>query len=161
MAFDFKILVGQNGADFVNLGNDLAITTSVSTMLFLSMFGGNIEASTVQGRRPDDDKSYWANDLEEDPSRYFNSLTERTIRDTALNSAGRTKIENAIKEDVKFLNNYFTITVTVEILSDDLLRIKLFLTQIDTGREEELVINIQRTNGDFSILDFSISDFYI
>lgn len=149
MAFDLKLIETNNGGDFVNLGNDLAVTNGIITMIYLALFGGN---------------NWWANDLlmKSQPSQMFNSITETTLNNTALNSEGRTVIENAVKTDLKYLSDLFNITVNVTLPKLDTVQINLTIIELDKSQKTNLIITLQKTKtGDFSILDFSVSDFLI
>src|SRR5689334_724191 len=102
MAKHWDLYLGETGGggDFTLLGNDLAVDDSIGTAVYLSMFGGNVEADTtnrIQGVQYFD---YWGNVFIDDPILQFNSLTERTLNKTPLTSAGRVIIENAIKKDL-------------------------------------------------------------
>ena len=152
MAFDLKVIETGTGGDVVNLGNDLAVTKSVQTMIYLCLFGGNV------------DGEFWANKLlmKSFPSQQFISLTEKTLNTTALDSAGRVIIENAVIEDLKFLNTIFTIFVKVKLPNIDHVTIEITLTKIDSAQEANLIINLKKTSvGDFSIYDFDFNDFLI
>ena len=49
----------------------------------------------------------------------FNSLLEKTLNQTALDSSGRITIEEAAKKDLEFMKDIADVTVSVSILSDD------------------------------------------
>jgi hypothetical protein len=84
------------------------------------------------------------------------------LNNVSLNSDGRTKIENAVKADLKYLSELFDITVKVSFPKLDSVLIELTIIELDKSQKATLIINLQRTtNGDFSILDFSASDFLI
>ncbi len=164
MAFDLKIVETGNGGDFVNKGDDLAITESVSTMIYLALFGGNVEESTITKTIYAESFDWWANRLlmSSEPSQMFNSLTEKTLNKTALNTEGRTIIENAVIEDLKFLAKIFAIFVKVKLPSLNHVTIEITITKLDKSKEATLIINLKKSlAGDFSIFDFDASDFLI
>jgi hypothetical protein len=76
------VLIEQNGngGDLILQGNDLAVCTGYENIPYLSMCGGS---------------DWWGNEFL-DPAQQFNSLTEKTLRQYALNSAGRVAIEQAV-----------------------------------------------------------------
>ncbi len=163
MAFDLKIIETGNGGDFVNLGNDLAVTSSVSTAIYLALFGGNVEQSTEQRNLTVESFDWWGNKLlmSSEPNQQFNSLTEKTLNTTALDSTGRARIENAVIQDLKFFSTIFKVDVSVTLPTVDHVNINITLTNLESSKEGTLIINIKKIAGDFSIFDFKASDFLI
>lgn len=86
---DLLIYETGGGGDLLIEGNDLAQVTGYENAPYLSMFGGN---------------DWWGNYMLA-PQNQFASQTEQVMNTTPLSSAGRLKIENAIKADLSFLNN--------------------------------------------------------
>jgi hypothetical protein len=90
----------------------------------------------------------------------FNSTVERTLKNTALTSAGRAVIENAIIADLQFIVNMgIGIKVSVSIPATD--RIDVSLTITLPTRTKVTIINFRKRsdNGDFYLFDFS-DDFF-
>lgn len=99
-------------------GNDVAIAYGYESLPFLALFGGEV--------------SWWGNALLPNGDEKFASTTEKTMREVALNSAGRLKIEQAIKSDLKFLKRNIPgveITVNTFLVSDDRLDIQIFINK--------------------------------
>lgn len=163
MSFDVKIIGTGNGGDFVSLGNDIATTKSIAGMIYMALFGGNVEQVTEQKRTVTQDQSWWGNKLfmSDTPNQQFNSVTEKTLKETPLSAAAVNTITNAINEDLKFIAKVFTIVVVVQLVYVDHVRISLTVTDPTTAKENVLIINIRKIPGDFSILDFDESDFFI
>lgn len=159
--WDIVTMETGGGGDFTLLGNDLAVTGSIETAIYLAMFGGNVEASTVSSRVISDQAfDYWNNSLgmSQSPVTQFNSLTERTLNNTPLTSAGRAIIENAIKQDLTFLGT--ELTVTVVIINTDRCNITLRIV-LESGKVGVARFSLVRSNGgDFDFLDFSFEDFF-
>lgn len=152
-----------NGGDIKFQGNDIAVVFGNENQIYLALFGGNVEQSTPARPTVEPTFDYWGNDLfyPGDPSRQFNSQTERVLNATALNSAGRIKIENAVKNDLQYLKDLGAeVTVSVTIPSVNVVRIEI-RTKYPDGPGILTVITFGKrfTDGDFSILDFN-SDFY-
>lgn len=87
---DLRMLDTGNGGDLIRLGEDLATTSGLETAVYLSLFGG---------------ADWWANALTDDRQERYQSRTEQTLREVALNSAGRIRIEQAVLEDLAWCND--------------------------------------------------------
>jgi hypothetical protein len=155
-SWDLYLCESGSGGDFTMNGNDLAIDESVANDIYLRMFGGNIESDTKSPRQTNEQVfDYWGNTFINDPLLQFNSLTERTLNKTPLNSFGRTIIETAIKKDLQSFQSIESINVA--IVSTD--RINVSLGIRDRGiRTFALVIN--PATGDFDMRDFDPRDFF-
>lgn len=122
---DLEVIETGNGGDLVLKGNDLAFIFGFQNMPYLALFGGNVEASTPVERIPSEQAfDWWGNSLlPNKPEVQFNSLTERTLNNVAVNSAGRLEIENAVKKDLEFMDAFAKVSVDVSIVSTDRVRI--------------------------------------
>lgn len=164
MSFDLKIIETGNGGDCVNLGNDIQVIDTIYTMVYLSLFGGNVEESTVAGFVKTQSFDYWANKLMfgDEPTQQFNSETECTLNKTALNTAAIDKITNAVLTDLNYLKKLFKVSVKVSLPYVNQVKIEIFFDGIENSNEHVIVINLRKeNNGDFSIFDFTIDDFLI
>src|SRR6478752_1167637 len=102
---DIGLVETGSGGDYQKVGNDIAMVYGRENNVYIALFGGNIEEITPavdnKNRRALD---YWGNTLfYQDTNKQYNSRTERTLNETALNSSGRIKIENAVNDDLRFL----------------------------------------------------------
>lgn len=160
--FDVSVIETLNGGDLQQVGNDLAIVYNIENMIYLGMFGGNVEASTDNNAVQVESFDYWANSLLmfNNPSQQFNSLTERTINSVPLTSSGRVLIENAIKKDLEFFKDLGgVVTVSVEIVATD--KIKVSIRVELNSQKQVTIINFRKSlDGDFFILDFN-DDFLV
>lgn len=123
---DILLFETGSGGDFAIVDNDLLMGESLYQQIYLALFGGNIEASTKDAYLQSEDRfDYWANSLlwKNQSTKQFNSQTERTIQNNALNSSGRLKIVQAVNVDLEYLNTIINFSVQVEITSLDKLRI--------------------------------------
>lgn len=164
MSFDLKLIETGNGGDFVNLGNDLQVIDTIYTMVYLSLFGGNVEESTVEGFVNPQSFDYWANKLMfgNDASQQFNSETERTLKNTALSTSAIDPITEAVLNDLSYLRKLFKIRVAVSLPYINQVKIEIFFEGIENSNQYVVVINLRKeNNGDFSIFDFTIDDFLI
>lgn len=159
MGWDVAIVESGNGGDMVKVGNDVGVFYNDENEIYLRMFGGNPEGDYKARREQGvEDLSYWGNFLfGNDPRIWFNSFTERALKNNALSSQGRVNIETAIKKDLEGLN----VDVTVEITG--LNRIKVLLKwTLPNGSDKikELVWSKNAVTGDFDLNDFDSNDFF-
>jgi hypothetical protein len=115
---------------------------------------------------------YWGNGIfwPENEELQFNSITERTLKQVALNSAGRIEIENAVLQDLDFLRQYVNISVEVRIISDDRVQIIILLTELANANQRRFVFvfdpNLGEVvfvplSGDYSREDYSALDYFV
>lgn len=139
---DIKLIENGDGGDFVRKFKDLQIIEGFENMPYLALFGGNVEQDTPQDREENVQYfDWWGNALffNETPELQFNSLTERTLNKVALNSFGRTQIEQAVNADLAFMREFADLTVDVTITDDDKVRIGILLIEPDNLQNKEFV----------------------
>ncbi len=152
-----------NGGDLQLVGNDLAVVNGIENMIYLGLFGGNLEASTVTGFVSAQSFDFWGNSLfhPNQPSLQFNSETERVLNSVALNSSGRVLIENSVKKDLEFFSDMGAkVTVSVSIVATDKISLSIKV-EFPQQQPNITIINFRKTSdGDFFILDFN-DDFFL
>lgn len=131
---DIALIENGNGGDVKLVGNDLAKQQGWGNMVYIALFGGNPGHPTKERVPAQQDFSWWGNNLlfPQDQSVQFNSLTEKKLQDVALTSSGRIEIENAVKEDLKFMSDFATITASVLITGVDRIEIRILVQELDT-----------------------------
>lgn len=162
----FDIAVGESGdgGDIQKVGNDIGIVYGRENHVYLAFFGGNVEENTPAvdnvNRKAMD---FWANNLffKNNSARQYNSNLERMLRNTPLTSAGRIRIENAAKDDLKFLTDQgviFTVTVTFPYINTVQIDVRSLYTD---GEKRTTIVTFEKkgADGDFSLTDFN-DDFY-
>ena len=153
---DLKLVETGNGGDIVKNGNFLQLINGLQNMPYLAMFGGNTEQITPRTRKYGEQVfDYWGNSLffAQNPAIQFNSLTEKTLSTTALNSAGRITIENAVIEDLKFMTKFAKVEVSVSIVGVDKLLISVKIIPLNGLESNEFnylwdATNSELTSGD-------------
>ncbi|MCK4521556.1 MAG: hypothetical protein KAU20_03200 [Nanoarchaeota archaeon] len=128
------IIETGDGGDAVLNGNDLQVINGLQNMPYIAMFGGNIEASTVGEKLPNEQAyDWWGNNLLmlNDPSLQFNSDLERLLDNIVLNSSGRLEILSTVKKDLKFMLGFAELEVEVSIVTVD--RILIYLKIQEPG----------------------------
>lgn len=115
---DIILFETGSGGDFSIEDNDLLMGESLYQQIYLSLFGGNIEASTKSRYLESEERfDYWANSLfwKNDTTKQFNSETERTIQNNTLNSLGRVNIIQSVNVDLEYLKAILDYSVDVSI----------------------------------------------
>jgi hypothetical protein len=154
---DLELIETGDGGDVVKYRNDLSVIFGFQNMPFLAMFGGNVRASTPQTRLDtEEDFSFWGNNLllAQQPGLQFNSETERVLKSVAVNSSGRTLIEQAVNNDLKFMQDFAQVSVSVSIISDDRIAIGVRLKQPDNLQQQDFIYIWNATNQEFIRKDF-------
>lgn len=105
MITDIAIRESLNGGDAILQGKDLAVS-GIENMVYLSMFCG--------------DGNWWGNDIlmPNQQDIQFRCETEQVLKNVPLTSSGRGRIEEAVKNDLAFLQQAFSgtaIAVSVAI----------------------------------------------
>ena len=112
---DIMIHESGSGGDLSLINDDLATISGLTNQVYLALFGGNIEQSTVPDLSElDDRQDWWGNSLLLVENQ-LNSNFERKINQIALTSGGVRTLENAAKEDLKFLKDIADVTVNGSI----------------------------------------------
>lgn len=116
---DFLIYESGNGGE-LSLTNDIIEeTSSIFNQIYLTHFGGNVEASTTGNEREGEERlDWWGNEFL-NTDQQMNSSLEKALIDNALTSAGRSVIEQAAKSDVEFLENIADISTNVYVTGND------------------------------------------
>lgn len=109
---DVLLYESGNGGEMKLNSNDLATVNGYENACYLAMFGG--------------DNTFWGNYLM--LANQYNSKTEAALNTTALNSGGRITIEEAINEDLSFLNNIDGTTWTVATAIEGPKRLRITIT---------------------------------
>lgn len=167
---DIALIESGNGGDLLLRGRDLLVYKGFENMIYLALFGGNVEANT--GFRAEGEQAFdwWGNKLffAEKEGFYFNSDTERALQQVALNSAGRLFIERNVINDLAFLQQYAEVKVETRIISDDRLQIEIFLKELAGNNQRRVVfifdpatgdIVIPPRSGDYSPADYNQNDY--
>tara|TARA_R110000850_G_scaffold78869_2_gene170323 strand:- start:2603 stop:3082 length:480 start_codon:yes stop_codon:yes gene_type:complete len=143
---DILIYESGSGGEMEILNSDLVLTETIFQTIYLALFGGNIEFNTIANSPKSVERlDWWGNELlnPNESSKWFNSDTERVLTNVAINSQGRQLIEQAVKNDLEFLNDVVEITIDVSITSIDTVKISIFISEFEnqSNRQLEMVWN--------------------
>jgi len=110
---DIELIETLDGGDFVliqvqdetGVFYDIQLDGGLSTAIYLSHFGGNVEASTTGNEKPGDlRKDYWGNALiANDPDSQANSELERGLLELPITSGNLLKYEDRAKLDLTWM----------------------------------------------------------
>lgn len=133
---DIHIFESGDGGELGVENNDILLSTSLFQTIYISLFGGNVEASTL-GNEIDTQQRFdwWANELifKNNKEKQFNSTTEKTLNEITLNSQGRLKLISAVRNDLEFLSEKFDFDVNVIVLELNKIRISISFENFDSS----------------------------
>ena len=131
---------GNGGQKFIK-NNDIATTESLATLSYIAMFGGNKEASTVKENVVTELNFDWWGNYRTDPSsKWINSETERLLQGIALTSGTRIDIENAAKRDLKKLEQYGDVEVSVTFPNINQVKIEVTIIEPSIKNSNRLIV---------------------
>jgi len=138
---DLKLIETGSGGDIVFNGSDIEVIGGFQNMRYLGMYGGNIQQNTKEYLPNEQRFDHWGNNLLmlKNENIQFNSDLERLLLDVALTSSSRIEIEETIKSDLSFMDDFATLEVSASILSSDRLQIYIKITQPDVEQSKEFV----------------------
>lgn len=124
---NFSLYEDGNGGQLVLRNNEIIQSSSLATLAYIAMFGGNIEAETQKENAPGELKfDWWGNDSNKPSTTWINSQTERTLRGIDLSSSSLFAIQQAVENDVKQLDEFGD--VIVDVTFPGLNKIKIVIT---------------------------------
>lgn len=144
---DIHLFETGSGGDFAIVNNDLLMGESLYQQIYLALFGGNIQSSTKQSYLESEERSdYWGNSLiwKDVKTKQFNSETERTLGNVALNSSGRLSILQAVNNDLDYLKG--VVDFTVEVGIDSVSRISITVNFKEKTNQQDKVLQMVWNN---------------
>lgn len=144
---DIHLFETGSGGDFAIVNNDLLMGESLYQQIYLALFGGNIEASTKPSYLASEERfDYWGNSLiwKDVKTKQFNSETERTLRNVALNSSGRLSILQAVNNDLDYLKG--VVDFTVEVGIESVSRISITVSFSEKTNQQDKVLQMVWNN---------------
>ena len=138
---DFNVFESGDGGELSIFNNDLSLTELLYQTIYIALFGGNVEASTLGNEIDREERfDYWANDLffKNNPSKQFNSETERVLSEVTINTSGRLTIKSAVESDLFFIKKIATLAVNIVILDVDKISINISLSAIPNQINRDL-----------------------
>lgn len=148
---DLKLKETFNGGDIVKATKDFVVIYGLGNMVYLALFGGNVEANTPQRRvSSEQNHDWWGNELlmNEDKGLQFNSDTERALITTPLTSAGRAQIQAAVARDLKHMKDFARVGISVAIIATDVVRIGVRVEEPDNLEARDFIFIWDATRGE-------------
>ena len=137
---DLKIIETGDGGDVIFNGVDLVTVEGLQNMPYLAMFGGNPGAPTTGPNSPNIEAFDYLGNFVLNPNTppvWFNSLLEDFLTKTALTPAALGRIENIVKADLDFMNDFATINVRASLPGVDRLQINILVIELNSQNENE------------------------
>jgi hypothetical protein len=154
---DLFIIETGNGGDIVLVGNDFVTVEGLSNMPYLGMFGGNIEASTIQNQNQnsiatEQQYDWWGNSILmfNQPEIQFNSTLEKTLKSIAITSSSRETIKRAVIEDLAFISVFADVSVSVSIAGLDRISILIKIQEPQSLESNEFTYIWNATNAELT-----------
>ena len=138
---DINLFEGGSGGEMRILNSDLLLTETIYQTIYLALYGGNVEQDTTEDESDlEENFDYWGNQLfySNNPDKWFNSQTERTLSTVALNGEGRKLIEDAVNADLQFLNNVVNFEVEVNIAANNKAEIIIAISEFQNQSNRQL-----------------------
>lgn len=136
---DLHIYESGSGGELALLNNDLVLSETLYQNIYISLFGGNIEASTQGNELENQERlDWWGNSLffKDIPSKQFNSETERVLNNVTLNSSGRLSIKSAVENDLSFLSEIVNFSVNIYVTSINRVIIEIIQSSISNQSQQ-------------------------
>ena len=138
---DINLFEGGSGGEMRILNSDLLMAETIYQTIYLALYGGNVEQDTTSEETDlEENFDYWGNQLfySNNPDKWFNSQTERTLSTVALNGEGRKLIEDAVNADLQFLNNVVNFEVEVNIAANNKAEIIIAISEFQNQSNRQL-----------------------
>ena len=140
---DVLIFESGDGGELAIENQDLVFVESLYQQIYLALFGGNVEQVTKTNYLFNEQRfDYWGKSLffADAPSLQFNSNTEKTLQNIALNSSGRLELIRAVESDLQYLNEL--LNYTVDVLFFEVNKIKIIVNFASKDNQENKVLQL-------------------
>ena len=138
---DILLYETGDGGDLLISNNDMTLVDILFQQAYILMFGGNYEENTTGSEIESQERNdWWGNSLffNENPSKQFNSNTERVLDNVVLNTSGRLDIKRAVEFDLKSLKKLANFDINVIILSTNKIAIEIKLIKPNNLEDKTL-----------------------
>lgn len=126
---DIMIYESGNGGEISLKNGIIEETSAIFNQIYLSHFGGNIEANTAGDEQEGEERQDWWGNSFLDTENQMNSNLERVLNENTITSYGRNFIERAAKEDIEYLSDMAEIETIVSVIGVSKLKISHIINQ--------------------------------
>jgi phage gp46-like protein len=128
---DLLLTYDNEGSNHEFKNNDLTLISGFQNMIYLALFGGNIEQSTQEFLTGEKRSDWWGNSLfmDRQPSIQFNSETERVLSTITVSTEKRSYLQSVVKQDLEVLRELGEISVFVSIPAIDSYKIEITIKE--------------------------------
>ena len=140
---DVLIFESGDGGELAIENQDLVFVETLYQQIYLALFGGNVEQVTKTNYLFNEQRfDYWGNSLffADATSLQFNSNTEKTLQNIALNSSGRLELIRAVESDLQYLNEL--LNYSVDVLFFEVNKIKIIVNFVSKDNQENKVLQL-------------------
>ena len=130
---DIMFFESGSGGNISLQNDDIQTISGLSNQVYLALFGGNLQQNTSEELAVLDEKQDWWGNSLLPTEQQFNSVFERTIRETPLTSGGIQTLVNAAKEDLNYLTDYADIEISGSIVQPN--RFELLVNLIEPDQQ--------------------------
>jgi phage gp46-like protein len=150
---DIRLVEKYDGGDYVLNANDVQLISGFQNMPYIGLFGGNLEQNTTGAKQVEQEFDFWGNYLLHPSLQkvWINSRTEQLLKEVALTSAGRIQIEQQVKKDIEFMQEFAEVSVSVRLNSVDRIIISITLNEPNKLNSTELIYIWDSTNSELSM----------
>ena len=154
---DVYLIETGDGGDVVLQGNDLKLIGGLENMIYIALFGGNPGNSTFGPKTTEQQFDFWGNFMlhPSDQPIWFNSTLEFLLETTAITSAGRYKLEQAVLDDLQFMTKFAKISASVELICIDKVKISVIVMELESQTSTEFSYIWNATNQEIDTLPTS------
>lgn len=152
---DLQVIETFNGGDLVKTPKDLVTIEGFQNMPYLALFGGNPGFPTPTNRAENSQAfDWWGNNLflRDTPNLQFNSQTEFVLQTVALNSQGVSLIQQAVENDLRFMQEFANVSVSVVVITDDVVSIGIFIQEPTNQQNKAFVFIWDATEGELKVI---------
>ena len=136
-----SVFENGDGGNYLLRNYEIIQTESIVTLAYLLMFGGNVAEVTKKENNTGELRTdWWGNNPTDNSSKWINSRTEKTLRGAALTNQFKFEIEQAVKDDLKSLSEYGTVTVEVTYPSLNRIQITVTIAEPSVKSSNRLII---------------------
>jgi len=138
---DLQLIETDSGGDIVFNGSDLEVINGFQNLPYLGMYGGNVKESTKEYLQNEERFDFWGNNLlmPRNSSIQFNSNIERLLNGVVITSSSRIQIEETVREDLSFMDEFADVEVNVFLESTEKLNIYIKITELNRQQSQNFV----------------------